>query len=503
MLQLNIKELRKNGKDPVFCERASSELLDEIITELLRTELDNETDATDLIATISNILLINSDLRERYFTPKYSAEVLDYMDKFINSTLSKNEMLVDLEFHKLVPVYRIVFLILYNRIDHIEEESIKSIYALLILGFEFCYSVFPKCKNDQFCKLAFIEVLKCLYTFHHKHSYGELVVEANVDGQFISEGLFHSCVITVNHIMEGKKDPILLLSNDSLLTKYLLNCILGLSGKVPKTENNDNETYRLFFHNLVSLLSYQLTKHSNHAKNDVDFEYSDLITIFVIISYMATKITTKYKNTTDLEIRSNLLSLQSIFINNILPKTSDGFIYNKLIILISLSNNTTFAIQNESISNMKNLSYLKDLILECFYSLSWTPENNLEEQILNFLDVVGYINAKEFIRNNELYLSPEVDTNNYLYPKSSYLDDANRNMDFEYSRTVLSSIFGNNFSNKPESCGLTDEEKELEAEKLYVIFDRMEKSKAFDNFTNPVREWQHLGKFEDLPDSAD
>lgn len=106
-----------------------------------------------------------------------------------------------------------------------DTRTIATIYSLLILGFEFCFSVFGKYKKDEDYQRAFAEILKGLYTFQHKHAYGE---QLNKENRLINEGLLHSCIIVTNSMIEGGKNIRSLLDSELLLTKYLLNSILGL-----------------------------------------------------------------------------------------------------------------------------------------------------------------------------------------------------------------------------------------------------------------------------------
>jgi hypothetical protein len=49
----------------------------------------------------------------------------------------------------------------------------------------------------------------------------------------------------------------------------------------------------------------------------------------------------------------------------------------------------------------------------------------------------------------------------------------------------------------PSLGDMTDEEKEREAEKLFVLFNRMEK---LGMVANPIRQAQQHGKLEEVPD---
>jgi hypothetical protein len=47
---------------------------------------------------------------------------------------------------------------------------------------------------------------------------------------------------------------------------------------------------------------------------------------------------------------------------------------------------------------------------------------------------------------------------------------------------------------KPNTSDMTDEEKEQEAEKLFVLFDRLEKSGAIPASQNPIRKAVQEGR---------
>jgi len=48
---------------------------------------------------------------------------------------------------------------------------------------------------------------------------------------------------------------------------------------------------------------------------------------------------------------------------------------------------------------------------------------------------------------------------------------------------------------------MTEEEKEMEAEKLFVLFERLKKTGMMD-VVNPVQQAVDSGRFEELPDDA-
>ena len=53
-----------------------------------------------------------------------------------------------------------------------------------------------------------------------------------------------------------------------------------------------------------------------------------------------------------------------------------------------------------------------------------------------------------------------------------------------------------------KSMSMTDEEKEREAEKLFVLFERLNKTGVV-SVENPLRTAVQEGRFEELPDDED
>lgn len=497
MSGLNIKELRQKGKDPIFCLQVSPELLDEIVGLLLCKKHRCDSESIDLIATISNILLINIGLRNEHFIPNYSIRSIEFLDNFINSAVSESDEPIKHDFGRLVAVYRMIFLILCNELNHMDTRTIATIYSLLILGFEFCFSVFAKYKKDDNYQRAFAEVLKGLYTFQHKHAYGE---QLNKENRLINEGILHSCIIVTNSMIEEEKNIRSLLGSELLLMKYLLNSILGLlthEQNVNKFRIKNDDSNSSFLRNLMVLIEFQLERHSD--KTYTDFDLTDVMNLLVIINYISNRIILQY-NESDANEASYLICFISIFIDKLLPMNGEISIYNKLMSLILTSNNDV-SISGINIADMANLSNIKNLILECIYNLSWDPEAKHDERMSQFLNLVGYRNAQEFLIANNLHVLLEIDTSTVQSPNPQYLDMNNKKFEHEFSKLSLDTIFT---KDKPSHTkNLSNKEKELEAEKLFVLFDRMEKNGAFQGFKNPVREWQQLGKFEDLPDDDD
>lgn len=96
---------------------------------------------------------------------------------------------------------------------------------------------------------------------------------------------------------------------------------------------------------------------------------------------------------------------------------------------------------------------------------------------------VGYGNCAGFLFNKGIMAPPPPASNT----------DANVPEDPD-----INPITGSKFkpSGPDPMDGMTDEEKEREAEKLFVLFDRLEK---MGMAVNPVRKAQEEGRFEEMP----
>jgi Guanine nucleotide exchange factor synembryn len=88
---------------------------------------------------------------------------------------------------------------------------------------------------------------------------------------------------------------------------------------------------------------------------------------------------------------------------------------------------------------------------------------------------IGYGNAAGFLFNKGMMAPP------------GEAHDANG--------VLLNPITGTNVQPRPADVEMSEEEKEREAERLFVLFDRLERSGMG---VNPVRKAQQEGKFENL-----
>lgn len=116
---------------------------------------------------------------------------------------------------------------------------------------------------------------------------------------------------------------------------------------------------------------------------------------------------------------------------------------------------------------------LKESVGELLFYLS---DENGDQMVSNF----GYGNCAGYLVNNSIPFNiPDDEAKNHINPITGQL----------YENEALR-----------ELQNMTMEEKEREAEKLFVLFERMKKNPAI-NIVNPVELAQREGKLENLPDS--
>ncbi|CAI2168109.1 4425_t:CDS:10 [Funneliformis geosporum] len=116
------------------------------------------------------------------------------------------------------------------------------------------------------------------------------------------------------------------------------------------------------------------------------------------------------------------------------------------------------------------LPHLKDNVSELLFSLC-DQDANL------FVHNVGYGNAVGFLMNRNIMIPPSTTA--------------------KYSEKSINPITGQYYDNElPSLSNMTDEEKEREAEKLFVLFERLKKTGVM-NVVNPIEEAIKSGKFQE------
>lgn len=106
-----------------------------------------------------------------------------------------------------------------------------------------------------------------------------------------------------------------------------------------------------------------------------------------------------------------------------------------------------------------------------------------------FIHNVGYGYASGFLVNQNTPISPQA-----LAESSS-----------STGKKPVNPITGQTLESEPKVpdpfAGMTDEEKEREAERLFVLFERLKKTGVID-VKNPVEQALHEGRFEELDDDG-
>lgn len=447
-----IARLREQSRDPDFCQGVLETQFDDMVSLLLHRSDPHYPQSVDLIAAISNVLLINRDLHSHYFTARYSNKLLAYVDELISAHLPASPHDA-FDFVQLVPLYRLLFLILYDGIADVNDDVVSTTYTLLILGFKFCDGAFARFKDDIHYKMTFTEILKSLYTLNHNYRYGgELLRKEHLAG---------SVVYTVNEIFKYRPQPSTFSKPGTILLRSLLNFLLGIfhvNHTVLYFEESNQAEAETFLNHLLTLLNYELTQ-------PPDYDISDLNNLMIILNYILAQL-------------QGFSALHAHLARGILPRHSKE-VYTHLLRLMVATDYST--------------SHTRSIILQLFYNCTWNESH--DTHIVDFLLVAGYLNAETFMAENDIKL-PAIDIRPYLYPNPKFVD-ASLNIAELRPQCSLNSIFDQT-STLSAPSDMTQEEKEREADKLFHIFDRMEKTGVFQNFKNPVREWQQLGRFEDI-----
>jgi hypothetical protein len=325
--------------------------------------------------------------------------------------------------------------------------------------------------------LALIEILKGLYSFYHKNQ------------KYIEKGKSQLPFLIRLVILVGSAVS-KLDKNQHLLIKNLLNVITIIITNIGNVEYFRLPIYQQFAKTLMSVLHHRLMIYLNTEEGDLN----DISSLFILITYLSREFR-----------RHTCQSARDEFINSILPTSVEKIppIYDECLRIISRPSGSFDC--TKLLKEEMTLSHLKLLIIECFFELSWKPDNT--QQFKLFFEYVGYLNSRSYLTNNHANIPATINVNEYILPKYYNKPTETPSEDTLSSAVDISQSFRNilaSHKNTPQaSIQMTQEEKEQEAEKLFVIFERMEKTGVFQDFANPIKEWQQLGKFESLPDDND
>lgn len=456
-VQLNIPILRQLGKTPNFCNQVTTLQLDNIFFVLFNKGLTLP-EKVDIVATIGNIILVNRDLHTLYFIPKYSKRTFVYCNGLVKQMHGSSDQM-------LLPVFRILFLTLYGGVQEISDEVIDDVFQILYDGFKDCVGRLDTFETKlEYFTLLVTEVLKCLYTLHHKFHYGMNLIQ---DEKFTDD-----CMRIINFYAS---EP------TSLVVKNSLNLLFVLfsereNNKAEELYDADFDVYHQFFKNLQLLLQVFLAKNfEDHASHD---DTTFLVNLLVVLNHFAKSLAQgvhkneRYKNLFD------------DLVNHILPNDESSDLYNQMITLLK---DSLISGGIQSMTHLQQAGLNKDLILEVFYNLTY--DDDIVKHQTDFVVLVGVLNLHSFFQKRDIKVDERVNVKGYSHPTSKYLDT----LIYGEVKEILNSGL-----EKSALDDMTEEEKEIEAEKLFVLFERMEKLGTFENFKNPVKQWQQEGKFEDI-----
>lgn len=480
MISVNeIEELRAKGRTKEFCLQVTPAFLGQIVDFLLITDL-TFTQSSSILATISNILLINGLLR-----------VSNRVVPFITSLIDKIE-LPKTDYILLVPVYRLTFLVLHDGTLEVLDTELNQLQRTL----EQSYSTLDgQFHYNQSFLMVVIEILKALYSMYDKFStrlkIGDILTTLMTRFVKSSKQMEKSPELTefIRHLLN--LIAILPLREDvefvSALITYLRTLedvtetlvVFTIINKITPTEISE-----------ISEVSE--VSESGGAREATESTESPQFTESGPLDSTKLNKAPDFQNTPPvtnsnkeiIEPKTPKSPPNSSFIllqNEILPNDTDSILYNRFMGILG------------DFSSAKVVSLLQTSILQCLYCLC-------RKKIEPFLVLVGYLIAREFLDSNGIKFSPDVDLVKHIHPSSKYLTQ-----DLDYSRlendlVVTMNKIAADMKNDSPSNDMTMEEKEIEAERLFVIFDKMEKTGVFEGFKNPVREWQEQGRFENLDD---
>jgi hypothetical protein len=327
--------------------------------------------------------------------------------------------------------------------------------------------------------LALIEILKGIYSFYHKNQ------------RYIEKGKSQLPFLIRLVILVGSSISTVDDNNHQLLIKNLLNVITIIITNIGHQQDFKLPIYHHFAKTLMAVLHHRLMTYLNTEDGDLN----DISSLFILITYLSTQFRTH-----------NSQCARDEFITGLLPRSMDDIpsVYNECLAIVSRPSGSFDC--TKLLKEEMTVSHLKLLIIECFFELSWNRDPSI--QFKSFFEYVGYLNSRSYLTNNHASVPPTIDVNDYANPKYYNRPAETRSEDTLSSAVDISQSFRSILAThkntpSPPTIEMTPEEKEQEAEKLFVIFERMEKTGVFQDFTNPIKEWQQLGKFETITNDYD
>lgn len=552
-----IKEYRKKCKDAAYCRSISYDEFDTIYS-ILKDNLQTlkEPEIMDLLATISNIVLVNRQLHSLHFNPLYSNEMLEILVGLLDEHLKKQRGLIPKKrYHNRIAIYRLVFLILFDgkENNYLKLGLIPELNRRLKAWYMFDSENFHYFQTDQDYLMTVNELIKALYSLYHNY---ENELRAN-KGEMMESS---DCLVIANELLTIRRlHGGVFTDMEKMVTKSILNfhLLIDSEKKDLKTmKEEDLDAYEKLMLNAAFFTSVEMRQYRKDEKlagiSSSSFldgfaggggtQKVGLIDLLAVSAILQQNYKILHENillidesiqkngSTDDQIRlhSKLMYLQRVMWDTFIPlnhSPNKNYLYNQFFQLVVLSNVYGGQLPASEVSHASNIKYL---ILAGYFQLC-RPMNGLDPQdrkskeeldhlqIDKFLELFGYTNSLNYLLNNSDIKITEEMKKKYLKPTSEFLvpDKWNvkpRPVHANDSMDLVDSLFnrgsygsGSSRSTPLKKEGLeppveemTEEEKELEAEKLFTLLSRVEKNPVFEGFVNPIREWQQSGKFENI-----
>lgn len=485
MVRKKIKEIRENCKSVDYCKEVKLDFLESLAGDLFEHELGAE-DEIEVLASICNVLLINKQLGRSFFD-KYQKDSISYVNDLVERRSLANASPQDENFEVILPTYRMLFLSLYYGNGEISDLA-GTIHHVVFTGYEeMKYLFFGLERGSPKVKLSIVEILKCVFSYYHKFNTSNKEAAQEEESKVFSDCL----EILISYMSQNDRLP-KESDEDRLLVRNILNLLFCLylnqnvdMASVLTGSVVDNIS------NVILFLLGEVLPHDSYDSDDHDIH--DLVTTLGLCCFISKSIKDQSSNS-DNKLFNEFEKLSDA----ILPYNGERTTYNKLIGL--LYSNDADCLDNLHISflRLKEQSQLNRLIMECLYILCWSFDAGEQERMKKFLDLVGYRYAQSFLQASEISVPPTL-AKTFLDPNPTYLDEKNRLKSHEASSKYQKWLEeAKKREDKNEWQSLSEEEKEIEAEKLFVLFERMEENRFFTNFKNPIKQWKDEGRFEEI-----
>lgn len=449
---IDIAQLRADARTLDFCQQVSPTCLARFANLLYAANPPLSLhDLNSVLASIGNILLLNRSLDFLAVKEK----LLAFLNAFCRRHILTPEKF---RYHHLIPAFRLYFLLGIDKSTPIDPEVRLAMLRVLhdtVDAFRVsCPAGFP---DDKFRDLISELVKALLNEYVH-------------DPTTIPPGFRKKYMKSHARLLE-KGLPI----SNGLMRNVLNILMISFSNSpVQKSEiSQDLHEYTKFVLALIDLLSR--TQDISQAENIAGAisTYAFLLEILqVLISAPGGD--------------DSHLVIHKLMRDKMLPYNDPTVFQNCLRFLAAEQgqHQMPFAF---STSN----SCLRQLILKFYYLLCFRwSETRTDAQVREYIDLFGYILARRVLSDQNAPLPADLDLSTVMQPNPQYLL-----VHLHQQPLSIATVFNDAYAhaNNPAAKQvpeMTQEEKEAEAEKLFVLFDRMEKLGTFKGFKNPVRKHQ-------------